>query len=71
MSEVLEAMKLQVTTLMAAQGRKQSWLAQESGVSTKHVSQVLTGRVDGSVEMLERWASLLGYRFVVRVRRTR
>jgi transcriptional regulator with XRE-family HTH domain len=62
-------MALKVGTLLTQQGRTQAWLARKSGCTQKHVSLVLTGRADASVEMLEQWAALLGYRFTVRIRR--
>jgi len=68
-SETLDLMALRIWGLLATQGHSQAWLARQSGCSQKHVSLVLTGKADASVEMLERWANLLGYRFTVGVRR--
>ena len=36
------------------QHRTQHWLAQQVGTTDKHLSQMLSGRVDGSVSMWDR-----------------
>jgi hypothetical protein len=38
------AMAEMIRTKLAEQGRKQTWLAERSGASTKHVNLVLNGK---------------------------
>lgn len=56
--EILEALSATTTT--------QATLAERLGMSEKHVSNVLTGRVGLSFDLAERMLGALGRRLVVR-----
>jgi len=47
------------------QGTQQVLLAQRAGFSEKHVSMMLTGKVDGSIAAWERLADALGCQWAV------
>ncbi len=48
-----------------AQGSTQAALAAHLGITPKHMSQVLTGRVNGSPEMIDRIAGAVGLRIAL------
>lgn len=58
----------QVKAAVKASGLKQVWIAERLGVSEKHLSQLLTGRVVMSLEWAERILGLCGMELVVSVR---
>lgn len=49
-----------VRLMLKREGRTQSWLAVQAGLSEKHVSGMLTGLADGSFEAWERIADVFG-----------
>lgn len=54
---------------LAEQGLSQARLALRTGYTPKHISQVLTGRVTGRIEVFDRCAKALGVHFDVVLRR--
>lgn len=61
----LRDLRNKVRARLRAQGSTQAGLAWHLGLSEKHVSQLLTGKVVGSPEMLDRIAAAAGLRIVV------
>jgi predicted XRE-type DNA-binding protein len=57
----------QIRTLIKNNGLKQIWIAQQLGISQKHLSQMLTGRVDLSLNWAQRIAALSGHTVTVTV----
>lgn len=56
----LAAMKARIRAELRADGCTQKDLARYLGLSEKHVSQVLTGKVAGDLRMLARMAEAVG-----------
>jgi transcriptional regulator with XRE-family HTH domain len=56
----LADIKAAIRAELKADGMTQADLAAYMGVSPKHVSQVLTGKVTGSMAFVERMASAVG-----------
>jgi transcriptional regulator with XRE-family HTH domain len=54
-----------VRARLRAQGATQAGLAWHLGITEKHVSQLLTGQVTGSPEMLDRIAAAAGLRIAI------
>jgi predicted XRE-type DNA-binding protein len=50
------------------QGVSQAWLADQAGITQKHVSQIMTGRADGSFALWDRMFSALDVAPVVDLR---
>lgn len=61
----LRDLRCKVRARLRAQGATQAGLAWHLGISEKHVSQLLTGKVAGSPEMLERIAAAAGLRIAL------
>ena len=61
----LRDLRNKVRARLRAQGSTQAGLAWHLGLSEKHVSQLLTGKVVGSPEMLDRIAASVGLRIAV------
>jgi transcriptional regulator with XRE-family HTH domain len=61
----LDHLRRGVLTNIRAQKSTQAALAAHLGVSPKHMSQILTGKVNGSPEMLERIAEAAGLHIAV------
>ena len=59
---VLGDLKTAIRAELEASGATQSDLAAYTGLSEKHVSQVLTGKVTGSWPALEKMAAAVGLR---------
>jgi DNA-binding phage protein len=56
-----------VRSQLRQQGRTQTWLAEECGVSQKHISTTLTGLAEASFSMWESMAKALGIEWRVRI----
>jgi transcriptional regulator with XRE-family HTH domain len=54
-----------VRARLRAQGATQAGLAWHLGITEKHVSQLLTGKVDGTPEMLDALARAVGLRITL------
>jgi transcriptional regulator with XRE-family HTH domain len=61
----LRDLRCKVRARLRAQGATQAGLAWYLGITEKHVSQLLTGKVDGSTEMLGRLAAAVGLRITI------
>lgn len=61
----LADLRNKVRARLRAQGATQVGLAWHLGITEKHVSQLLTGKVVGSPEMLERIAASVGLRIAL------
>ncbi len=46
--------------ILAAQGRRQDWLARSAGISESYLSHALKGRMNFTVETAQRIADVLG-----------
>jgi ribosome-binding protein aMBF1 (putative translation factor) len=57
-----------VRTAVRDAGLKQKWIADRLHVSEKHLSQILTGRVEMKLEWAERIVALCGMELVVSIR---
>lgn len=53
-------MATHLKSVLSAQGRKQTWLAKQAGVSQRLISYLLTGERTASAEVAERIALALG-----------
>ena len=62
----MHAIKRAIRDELAADGMTQADLAATTGLTTKHVSQVLTGRIDGSFDVLTKMAAACGLIIVAR-----
>lgn len=58
-------LRREVKARLRGQGATQASLARYLGITEKHLSQLLTGRTDGSPEMLDRLAAAVGLRIVI------
>ena len=61
----LRDLRNKVKARLRAQGATQAGLAWHLGITEKHVSQLLTGKVDGTPEMLDRLARSVGLRITL------
>jgi transcriptional regulator with XRE-family HTH domain len=61
----LRDLRNKVRARLRAQGATQAGLAWHLGITEKHVSQLLTGKVDGTPEMLDRLARSVGLRITL------
>jgi transcriptional regulator with XRE-family HTH domain len=61
----LARLRGEVLRHIRAQGSTQAALAAHLGITEKHMSQVLTGRVNGSPEMIDRIAGAVGLRIAL------
>jgi transcriptional regulator with XRE-family HTH domain len=61
----LRDLRNKVRTRLRAQGATQAGLAWHLGITPKHMSQLLTGKVDGTPEMLDRLARSVGLRIML------
>ena len=61
----LRELRNKVKARLRAQGATQAGLAWHLGITEKHVSQLLTGKVDGTPEMLDRLARSVGLRITL------
>jgi transcriptional regulator with XRE-family HTH domain len=61
----LRQLRAEVLLRVKAQHSTQAALAARVGISRKHLSQVLSGRVKGSPELLDRIARAVGLRIAV------
>jgi transcriptional regulator with XRE-family HTH domain len=61
----LRDLRSKVKARLRAQGATQAGLAWHLGITEKHVSQLLTGKVDGTPEMLDRLARSVGLRITL------
>ncbi|MDX3587333.1 helix-turn-helix domain-containing protein [Streptomyces europaeiscabiei] len=57
----------QIRATIKATGLKQIWIAQQLGISEKHLSQMLTGRVTLTLDWAQRIAGVCGYKVTVTV----
>lgn len=62
-----EQLRMQVRTLLEASGVSQAEAARRLGLSTKHMSQMLTGRSGLSLERAEEILGLCGMALVISV----
>ena len=60
-----EQLRTQVRAALKASGRKQIWIAEKLGISPKHLSQMLTGRVSLTVDWAQRIAELCDARVLI------
>jgi transcriptional regulator with XRE-family HTH domain len=60
-----EQLRTQVRAALKASGRKQIWIAEKLGISPKHLSQMLTGRVSLTVDWAQRIAELCDARLLI------
>lgn len=60
-----DSLREQVRAALTAAGISQAFVARELGVSTKHLSQMLTGRAPLSLEWAERILDMCGMRVEV------
>jgi transcriptional regulator with XRE-family HTH domain len=58
-------LRREVKARLREQGATQASLARYLGITEKHLSQLLTGKTDGSPEMLDRLAAAAGLRIVI------
>lgn len=65
MAEDSSILRDQIRATIKASGLKQIWIAQQLGVSQKHLSQMLTGRVALTLDWAQRIAVLCGYKVTV------
>jgi transcriptional regulator with XRE-family HTH domain len=56
----LASLKTEIRAELRADGCTQKDLAWYLGISEKHVSQMLTGKVDGRFDLIERMAAAVG-----------
>lgn len=60
-----ESLRVQVRAALTASGLKQIWIADKLGISQKHLSQLLTGRVRLTLGRAQEIAALCGARVLV------
>lgn len=65
MSDDTSVLRNQIRATIKASGIKQIWIAQQLGISQKHLSQMLTGRVALTLDWAQRIAALCGYKVTV------
>jgi hypothetical protein len=65
---VLGQMSSSVRRALRERNRSQRWLADRCGITEKHLSQMLTGSIDGSFSLWERVLAEVGLALVVAVR---
>jgi plasmid maintenance system antidote protein VapI len=65
MADDSDVLRGQIRATIKASGIKQIWIAQQLGVSQKHLSQMLTGRVVLTLDWAQRIAAVCGYRVSV------
>ncbi|WP_328436939.1 helix-turn-helix domain-containing protein [Streptomyces sp. NBC_00444] len=61
------ALSEQIRDVIRKSGVKQLWIAEQLGISQKHLSQMLTGRVTLALDWAQRIAALCGYTATVTV----
>jgi transcriptional regulator with XRE-family HTH domain len=61
----LARLRAEVLRHIRAQGSTQAALAAHLGITPKHMSQVLTGKVNGSPQMIDRIAEAVGLRIAL------
>ena len=61
----LRDLRSKVKARLRAQGATQAGLAWHLGITEKHMSQLLTGKVDGTPEMIDRLARSVGLRITL------
>jgi transcriptional regulator with XRE-family HTH domain len=61
----LARLRTEVLRHIRAQGSTQAALAAHLGITEKHMSQVLTGRVNGSPRVIDRIAEAVGLRIAL------
>ena len=61
----LDQLRAEVLRRIKAQQSTQAALAAHLGITPKHMSQVLTGKVIGSPQMLDRIAAAVGLRITI------
>ena len=59
------ALKTAIRAELEARGWSQRELAERAGLPQKQVSQILTGKIEGSLGVLERMAAVVGLRISV------
>jgi plasmid maintenance system antidote protein VapI len=62
-----ETLREQLAAALKASGRKQIWIAEQLHISQKHLSQMLTGRVELTLGWAQRIAVLCDHRIDIRV----
>jgi AraC-like DNA-binding protein len=62
-----ESLRGQINYLLGASGIKQTWIAGRLGVSEKHLSQILTGQLELTLDWAQRIAALCGHTVSVTV----
>jgi plasmid maintenance system antidote protein VapI len=62
-----ETLREQLAAALKASGRKQIWIAEQLHVSQKHLSQLLTGRVELTLGWAQRIAVLCDHKLDIRV----
>ena len=55
----------QIRATIKASGLKQIWIAQQLGVSQKHLNQMLTGRISLTLDWAQRIATVCGYKVTI------
>lgn len=63
---LMDALRLEVGYCLAAADLSQAQVARELRVSTKHLNQMLTGKVAMSIGWAERIALVCGYRLAIK-----
>lgn len=61
----LARLRTEVLRHIRAQGSTQAALAAHLGITEKHMSQVLTGRINGSPQLIDRIAAAVGLRIAL------
>jgi plasmid maintenance system antidote protein VapI len=67
MADSSDTLRAQIQAAVKASGLKQIWIAERLGVSQKHLSQMLLGRVVLTLDWAQRIASVCGHRVTVTV----
>jgi transcriptional regulator with XRE-family HTH domain len=63
----LDQLAAEIRYRLRAQRTTQAALAAHAGITPKHLSQILTGAVNGSPEILDRVAAAMGLRIMIAV----
>lgn len=71
MNDLRHTLRLQLRAAIKASGLKQTWIAEQLGISQKHLSQLLTGRVALTIDWAEQIARLCNHRLTVTLTPTR